>query len=155
MEQLNLFNGDLEKIDEALLDKKISKIKLNYSTLLIISPCSGDEFLDIWAIFYRKMIGELLIDLDKHKKEATHFLTNWRFQKDRNLICLFAQIHHENLEIWTEQILAGAACFDKRILDDKLKSLAGIKKNAPPVDIDLIEDWKQEEINKNQLSFDW
>ena len=155
MEQLNLFNGELEGIDNNLINKRISKVKLNYSTLLINTPCSNDELLDIWAIAFRKIIGELLIDLYENKQEAEFYLTSWRFEKDRALICSFAQIHPDNLKVWAEQIINGAACFDKRILDDCLKKLANISKSSPPVESNIIEDWEKEEFNKCQLSFNW
>lgn len=151
----DLFNGELEDLDKALVNTRISKVRLNYSTLLLNTPCSSDELLDIWAIAFRKIIGELLIDLYEKKQEAEFYLTCWRFEKDRVLICSFAQIHPDNLRVWSEQIINGAACFDKRILDDCLKKLANIRKNSPPIKSEMIEDWEKENFNKCQLSFDW
>lgn len=139
MEQQLLFS--FSELDNQEFKKKAAKIKLNYSFLLKNKPQESDEELYKFAIIYRKIIGELLIDLSEYKLEAKNFLTNDSFDSDRSFICAAAYIHIDELNIWVQQILDGALCFNKRILDDHIKYLLGIKKSDTPPDLTLEEDW--------------
>lgn len=155
MEQPTLF--DLETLQESDFDKRKSLMKMNYSPLLRFRPnCEDDEFLYVYAVAYRRILGDLLIDLSKGKLEATDYLTNPRYRKDRVIVCDIAHIDERYLNIWIEQIQAGALCFNYRILIDSIRNLLDIHKNKPPADSAVVEDWSDAaEINKNQYSFDF
>ena len=142
MEQVLLF--DFAELDNQEFQKKSSKIKKDYSFLLKNKPDESDEFLYVMAIIYRRIIAELLIDLSNHKLEAEKFLTSESDEVNRRWVCFVAQIHIDELTIWTEQILDGALCFNERILDDHIKALLGIKKSDSPPDLTLEEDWTDE-----------
>lgn len=148
MEQQQLFN--LSELDDIETNKKISKTKLDYSSLLKHEPninqCSydGDNDLFTWAIAYRRIIGNLLIELSNHKLEAKDYLTNEKYLDDRQALCENAFINIQYLNIWTLQIIDGGVCFDDRILDDCLKAMNGFLKKRPEIDLSVIEDWSDE-----------
>jgi hypothetical protein len=160
MEQDLLFN--FQELDNKELDRKISKTKLGYSSLLKHEPNikqdAEDGSLDLftWAIAYRRIIGNLLIELSDGKLEATDYLTNKRYAEDRSILCDNAFIELKHLQIWTSQILNGGVCFDDRMLDDCLKAMNGFSKKRPEIDLSVIEDWSDEypEDALNQLDLD-
>jgi len=139
MDQQQLF--DFAELDNQEFKRKASKIKLGYSFLLKNRPDEADEDIYKMAIIHRRIIAELLLDLSKQKLEATDYLTNDLYRLNRKWLCLHAYIHIDELNIWVNQIIDGALCFNNRILDDHVKSLLGIKKSDSPPDLTLEEDW--------------
>jgi len=152
MEQLDLFN--LEDFDEQMFQQGKAKVRLKYDRLLKFRPSFKDCELYEWAVIFRKIIAENLLNLSKHKLESKTFLTDWRNEKDLIILCDLADIQIEDLKVWTNQILDGALCFDYRILNDSIKVMLDIHKNRPPPDMDLIEDWSDSAPNKDQLTLD-
>jgi len=152
MQQLDLFNFD--EIDEVTFQQSAAKIKLNYSALLKFRPSFQDCEMYEWAVVFRKIIAEALLDLSNHKLEAKDFLKGWRQKKDLSLLCDLADIRIEDLQIWTEQILDGALCFNYRILNDSIKAMLDIRKDRPAPDTSLIDDWSNSAPDKDQLTLD-